>query len=234
MTNFFKNAITQLATNFSTASSAIGKNEILTNNPSSSVRIEDKKTPRTRPLLPSKIGDIIGDNKTVILIVLVIIVAVVTILFISGNRPDQAVQRQFAQQSTNIGKSFAFPIRDSSGKETEQSLKMNLTTAEKTTQILIKGKPATAREGKLFLIVNLELDNPTKDQLSLSPVELIRLVDSSGKKFAPDVHNDEVKVEPISIKRSRIGFVIDQTEKNFKLQVGEVQGEKQLLDLVFN
>ena len=166
-------------------------------------------------------------------IVAALLVALVAVLYISGNRPSQLVQRQVAQQSVSIAKSIEFPIRGQDGKAIDDKLKMSLTTADKTKQILIKGQPATARSGKTFLIINLELDNPTQNKLALTPVELIRLVDATGKKFAPDVHNDKVSIEPLSTKRTRVGFVIDETATSFNLQIGEVSGRKDSIAINF-
>jgi hypothetical protein len=110
-------------------------------------------------------------------------------------------------------------------------MNLTLTTAETTKQILIQGKPATAKGGKIFLIINLEIDNPHNQKLFISPVDLIRLVDKGGKKFAPDVHNNQVSVEPISVKKTRVGFVIDEDTSGWKLQIGEVAGAKETIDL---
>lgn len=225
----FKN----LAFNFSQSASFLGR--IRGTSPKIPSPASDySSTPRSSKnnSFAKQFNNIVSNYKTVILVVAILAMAVIAILIISGNRPDQAISRQLAQQTLNIGKTFEFPIRGADGKTIDNNLKMILTTAEKTNQILIKGQPATARTGKLFLILNIELDNPTNNQLSLSPVELIRLVDSSDRRFAPDVHNDEVKIEPISIKRTRVGFVVNQSDKQFKIQVGEVSGEKQTFDLV--
>lgn len=177
---------------------------------------------------------IFGRGKTLALaIILIILVAAVVIAALSffGVRKYDVLPQTSVYKSVEIGKSFAFPIRNGNGEATKGDLKMTMTTVEKTNRILIKGTPATSRDGKIFLIVNLELDNPTQNKLGLAPVELIRLVDSSGKKFAPDVHNDKVTIEAISIKKTRVGFVVDENATGLKLQVGEVGGTKELFDL---
>lgn len=177
---------------------------------------------------------IFGRGKTLVLaLVLIILVAAVVIAALSffGVRKSGVLPQTSVYKSAEIGKDFTFPIRNGDGEATKGDLKMTITTEEKTNRILIKGTPATSRDGKLFLIINLEFDNPTQNQLGLAPVELIRLVDSSGKRFAPDVHNDKVTVEAISIKKTRVGFVIDQNATGLKLQVGEVSGEKAIFDL---
>lgn len=125
-----------------------------------------------------------------------------------------------------INKEYNFPIYDK-GKKTENNLKMLVTTVERSDKILINGKPASAREGKDFLIINLEISNPTSDKLNIRPVDFFRLVDDQGQQYAADVHNDPVKAEPISIKKTRIGFLVDESQKSFKCLVGEINGDKQ-------
>lgn len=125
-----------------------------------------------------------------------------------------------------INKEYNFPIYNK-GKKTENNLKMVVTTVERSDKILINGKPASAKDGKDFLIINLEISNPTQDKLNIRPVDFFRLVDDQGNQFAADVHNDPVKAEPISIKKTRIGFLVDEKQKSFKCLVGEINGEKQ-------
>lgn len=165
------------------------------------------------------------------IVFVILILAAVAVLAPSVFRQYNPISEPSTYKSIEVGKSFAFPIRSGGGEAVQGELKMTATTVEKTNNILIKGKPAKARDGKLFLIINLELDNPTQNKLGLSPVELIRLIDPSGRRFAPDVHNDKVSIEAISIKKTRVGFVVDERVTGWKLQVGEVGGNKEVLDL---
>lgn len=178
-------------------------------------------------------------SKSLLLIAALLVLVLIVLLLGLGRRSE--VGRSLPGLSSNlnvkktsqINKAFNFPIRGGNGQAIDQNLKMTMTTIELTKNILIKGKPATARDGKIFLILNLELDNPTNNQLGLAPVELIRLVDPSGKRYAPDVHNDKVTVEAISIKKTRVGFVVDDNQTEWKIQVGEVNGPKETIDVKF-
>jgi len=154
------------------------------------------------------------------------------------------VARSFGSQSTEIiplsqtkaayiGKSFEFPVLDGKGELTDLKLAMSLINAELVKKILIQGQPATAKEGKIFLILNLEISNSSQKSMTISPVNLIRLVDSSGKLYAPDIHNKDVTIEPISTKKTRVGFVMDEGETNFKIQIGKVDGPKELIEVKF-
>ena len=162
---------------------------------------------------------------------LLVIIAVLT--FFPGINPDSAVrkvagsQTDFAaEKQVAIGSRFEVPIRKEDGTETPDKLIINLTTAEASKRILIQGKPATSRDTKTFILINFEVENSTSNQLTVRPVDFIRLTDSEGRTFAPDVHNNDVVVEPISIKKTRVGFVVDENQKEFKFLVGEINGEK--------
>jgi len=135
-------------------------------------------------------------------------------------------------QST-INRKFEIPIRDAKGVVTGSNLGITISTVDRSKRILIQGKPATARDTKSFLILNLEVNNSTTNQLTIRPVDFIRLVDSQENSFAPDVHNNEVIAEPVSIKRTRVGFVIDEDQNSFKFLVGELKGNKETVEVTF-
>lgn len=115
---------------------------------------------------------------------------------------------------------------DSNGATTGDWLELTFTKAEKTKSVLIKGKSATAKNDKFFLVLYFEIKNDSDRPLFLFPVDLIRLVKADGKLFAPSVHQNLVEIRPISIKVSNVGFVVEKGEKDFILRVGEVGGEK--------
>ena len=170
---------------------------------------------------------------------LLVIIAVLT--FFPGINPDSAVrkvagsQTDFAaEKQVAIGSRFEVPIRKEDGTETPDKLIINLTTAEASKRILIQGKPATSRDTKTFILINFEVENSTSNQLTVRPVDFIRLTDTEGRTFAPDVHNNDVVVEPISIKKTRVGFVVDENQKEFKFLVGEINGEKKEVIVRFN
>lgn len=126
-----------------------------------------------------------------------------------------------------VNKKFTFNGLDETGKK-KGKLDMNITTAEKTNSVIVQDKTYTAKNGKTFLIVNLELVNDSKDRLNIFPGDLIRLVvnNNEDKKFAPDLHNNYVNVAPISTKIERVGFVIDGAANNLKLEIGELEADK--------
>jgi hypothetical protein len=174
---------------------------------------------------------------------------IIILLFIFGRRPaallinktissknNQSVngQQVVNSQKIQINKKFTFSGIDDTGKKKNQ-LEMTITDVEKTDQVIVQEKTYTSKNEKTFLIVNLELKNDTSGRLNIFPGDLIRLVvnDNNQKLFAPDLHNNYVLVAPISTKIDRVGFVIDKSAQDLKLQVGEVEGEKEVISLNF-
>lgn len=187
-----------------------------------------------------KIKNLLAIFKNRLVIIALIALAVLSGAFfiLKGKLSSQSIpalnssQTNFSPQNQiTINRKIEIPIRSSTGTVTGEKLAINLSTIDKSNRILIQGKPATARAGKTFIILNLEIDNSTKNQLTVRPVDFIRLQDSEGRSFASDVHNESVKAEPVSIKRTRVGFVVDENQKDFKFLIGEITGEKQTVEV---
>src|SRR3989344_7194745 len=162
-----------------------------------------------------------------------LLVIIAVLVLFPGVNPNSAVKKVAGSQTdfspenqVSIGSRFEVPIRKEDGTETPDKLIINLTTADLSKKILIQGKPATSRDTKTFILINFEVENSTSNQLTVRPVDFIRLTDNENRTFAPDVHNNDVVVEPISIKKTRVGFVVDENQKEFKFLVGEINGEK--------
>lgn len=63
--------------------------------------------------------------------------------------------------------------------------------------------------------------------------DYVRLIidGNQEEKLAPDIHNDPVEIQAISTKQTRLGFAIDDNDKSLALQVGEIDGEKEVIEL---
>jgi hypothetical protein len=57
------------------------------------------------------------------------------------------------------------------------------------------------------------------------------LKNDEEKLIAPEIHSDPVEVRPHSTKEIKIGFTIGENDKNLKLQVGLLNGEKDIIDI---
>jgi len=144
----------------------------------------------------------------------------------------QSVRKSLLGESRVLGNSFEITSRAGNGSALDKKMTINLTNANITNQILIQGERAKTREGKLFLIINMELNNDEPFVVYSFPVDLVRLA-RGDKKFAPSVHQGKVEIRPSSTKISNVGFVIDEGEKNFTLELGEISETKETVPVKF-
>ena len=140
-----------------------------------------------------------------------------------GGNPQANINQDFSVQARTKDK---LRVRDT-------DLLVTLTNTTINNTLLIQGKRASTREGKTFLIINMEVENQFKVPLYIFPIDLLRLVREDGKRIAPSVHQGTVEVRPVSTKKSNVGFVIDPNEKDFKIEVGEVSRDKQVIEISF-
>lgn len=126
-----------------------------------------------------------------------------------------------------INRSFSFAAYDRNKKLSKKEIGYTITSAEKTDQIIIKGKRATAVNGRTFLIFNLKLNNPHDESLFLNTRNFVRVQPvGSEDKLAPEVHNDTVEIQPDSTKLTRVGMPVDKDQNTFTLFVGAVDDSK--------
>lgn len=144
---------------------------------------------------------------------------------------DGRIEIQKAKAEQIINKTFSFPLRDGRGVEVSK-LKFVVENAELRDEIIVKGKRATSVKGRTFLIVNVKITNDFNQPVSINSRDYMRLiVNNSSEKLAADIHNDPVEIQAISTKYSRLGFPINDSDKKLVLQVGEIDGSKQTIQL---
>lgn len=130
-----------------------------------------------------------------------------------------------------LNKDFDFPITDGTGKIFTK-IKYILQNADLMNQIILNGQPYNSVAGKTFLIINLKLINSSSQGVQLATRDYVRLSTDKGQNwYAADIHNDPVQIQAISTKLTRIGFPINSNSKTIWLQVGEVNGKKDLIKL---
>lgn len=140
------------------------------------------------------------------------------------------IQDALATQTLN--KEFKFPLKG----EKDQVLgdiKYVIENAELRDEIVVKGKKATAVAGRTFLILNIKVTNDTNQTISMNTKDYVRLFVNGNEQepLSPSIHNDPVVVDAISVKPTRVGFTINESDIQLKLKVGEIKGEKQSIDL---
>lgn len=145
----------------------------------------------------------------------------------SDNRPLGPTVK--AGQTLN--KEFTFPLLDDNGVKVSE-IKYKLTTAEVEDSIIVNGQRANAVKGRTFLVINLEITNNHTQAIQINSRDYLRLsVNGDSDWIAPDIHNDPVQVQAISTKITRLGFPINDSDKDLTLQVGEIKGVKQFVKL---
>lgn len=142
---------------------------------------------------------------------------------------NELVQKAKPIATTQIGKTFEFPVK----KFSKDKFKFNLVKAEKVELITTKNQPVLAKEGEDFLLVWLEIENNLETPAVIDSQNYFRLISNDQKKLAPDFYNGPVQVAPISTKKDQVGFVVTENQKDFNLQVGEIESEKEIVGIVF-
>lgn len=146
----------------------------------------------------------------------------------------QKIQLPPAKKTKTLNKEYLFPLKDDKGQEVSK-IKYVVETAELRDEIIIKGQTASSVAGRTFLIINLKLVNDFDKSIQINTKDYIRLSmnGNDSELLAPDIHNDPVEVQAISTKYTRVGFPINETDKNLKLHIGEVKGPKDIINLNF-
>lgn len=149
------------------------------------------------------------------------------------NKPsDNKLKLSPAKNSQSVNKEFSFSLKDQKGEEVSK-LKFVLENVELRDQIVVKGQRATAISGRDFLVVNLKITNDFNKNVQINTRDYLRLSRNGDDKelLAPEIHNDPVEIQATSTKFTRVAFAINESDKNLKLRVGEVDKDKTIIDL---
>jgi hypothetical protein len=178
-----------------------------------------------------KASNLLRDPRLVLsLVALVIVIAVgkrVVGLVQDTGAEGKSLDVKGAIKSVDVDRNFSFAIVDGSGEELSK-LQYNIQKAELRDEIIVKGQKATAVDGRVFLILTIKLTNTFDKAIEIDTRDYVRLSVNNNQKewLAPDIHNDPVQIQAISTKFSRIGFPINSSDKDYLLQVGEINGSK--------
>jgi len=126
-------------------------------------------------------------------------------------------------EKTKIGKRVKVKGKDENGVLTDKDLVITVSEGFLTEKIGVIDQALTTKDGKLFVVVNFEIENENDERMVFNSISYVRLVDSKGKKYAPEFYNEPFLVEPHSVRDDQIGFLINEDEKEkVKLLVGEM------------
>jgi hypothetical protein len=168
-----------------------------------------------------------------ILVGLVIIVLTVTatVLRNASKAGDSRIQIKGAKGTQAINKEFSFPLKDKGKLVT--TITYTIEAAELRDEIVVKGQRASSVKGRTFLIIPIKINNPYNGGIEIQTKDYIRLIvnGKEAEQLAADIHNDPVTVQALSTKQTRLGFPINDTDKNLSLRVGELNGEKETIAL---
>ena len=140
--------------------------------------------------------------------------------FTSGTN-SEGTEVAGAKAMQNINKELSFPIKD--GNEEVGRIKYVVESAELRDEIIVQGQKAKAVKDRTFLIVTLKITNEHRQAIEIETKDYIRLsVNGKDEWLAPDIHNDPVDVQAISTKYTRIGFPINNSDKDITLRIGEI------------
>jgi anion-transporting ArsA/GET3 family ATPase len=180
------------------------------------------------------------------IIAIILIVLTPFYLILSRRKPDtsqvagsqtstETITVAEALKTSAIGKQYDVPLTDQSGDEIAK-LQFDLVDAELRDEILVKGSKATAVPGRQFLIINFKITNQSENGVNVNTKNYLRLSvnGNDAEWLAPDIHNDPVEVQAISTKRTRLGFPINESDTNLRLQFGQIAGNKEIIELQFN
>lgn len=146
---------------------------------------------------------------------------------IGGSGSVNKIEVSGAKASQDLNREFLFPLRDGGGQNLSD-IKFFIEKAELRDEIVVKGKRATSVKGRVFLIITAKITNQYSQAISMNTKDYVRLSVNGNEEewLAPDIHNDPVEIQAISTKYTRVGFPINETDRNLILRVGEINGEK--------
>lgn len=177
-------------------------------------------------------------------ILLISVVFVITVVsgwyFLSRDQETSAPQTGSVKGSSQatldeiqVERTLTFPGLDPQNtQQPKGTIEMSIPRARKLSQVQVKGEPIDAPENKVFLALDLELSNSGQEALGFFSRDYFRLL-KNGKPYAPQFYNRGVGIAPVSVKNDRIAFLVEKDEKIFQIQVGELNGEKEILELRF-
>ncbi len=147
-------------------------------------------------------------------------------IFFSGGNSNNSVTGKLLPLKQN----FEVVAKTKDGKNTNGKFQVEVISAHRAESLLIQGQKVIARNKKVFLVVNMEISNSYKVALYNQPVDSFRLIGSDGKRYAPTAHQGNVEVRPESTKTSNVGFIVPLDQKKFKVEVGDLNSDKVILE----
>lgn len=161
-------------------------------------------------------------------------------LISNSSGSEQQDPKQIVSESDNkvdINREFEFNVSaiNDQGQilKNQEKIKFKLIEAELKKDIKLKGESKKTNDGQKYLILRIELQNDSVNRVAIISNKYIRLVGDGEKKFSPDFHNAMIAIDPLSVRRDLVAYIVNDNVSNFTFQVGELEGDKQPIEIVF-
>ena len=148
-------------------------------------------------------------------------------------RSDGSSDVQAVGAPVDINYFWTIPAQNKDGETVNRDFSVNITNAQRQKRVLVQGQWLKAREGKVFLILNMDITNSVRAPLFAEPVDWARLIESEDKKIAPTVHQALVEIRPEATKTTNVGFVVDEGQKNFTIELGRLWDREDTIMIEF-
>src|SRR3989344_690054 len=170
----------------------------------------------------------------IVLVVLIAVGIVVKNSLSATSTPNQSGKMTIKAATANkqLDKKFKIALKDGKGEEID-GIPMRLENIEIRDEIIVQGQKANSVVGRSFLVVNMKVVNALPQAVEVNTKDYLRLGVNENEWLAPDIHNDPVLVQAISTKPTRVGFPVDSGLTHFTLQLGEIAGEKEKVEIDF-
>jgi len=165
------------------------------------------------------------------------IIAIAAVLVLVGNfmarRNSSNADIQQIGSPVSLQYDISIPAQNEDGDTVNRDLKIKVTDAQRQKRVLVKGSWVRAREGKIFIVVNMDVTNEARAILYGNPVDWARLVEDDAKKVAPSVHQGDLEIRPQSTKVTNIAFIVDENRTSATLELGRIWGLEDTIDIEF-
>ena len=137
---------------------------------------------------------------------------------------DQQTQQQTGQQPKIVlNREYDFPLTSPNGQNVGTiTLVVDKYGIQNNTSNPVNQK---------ILTVEITMSNQTNKAFQLNTKDYLSLSVNSGQWKAPSLHNDPVELRPRGTVSSALGFPLNQSDSNLRLQVNIPGGEKDILEL---
>lgn len=159
---------------------------------------------------------------------------VLAFFLIKNLKNSKTYQFKPATKEVFLNRKWEFSALDRNGLSLEkQKITFSLVSVQKTNQIYVKNKPVRTTPENAFLVLSLELKNDTDKRVYFYSSDLVRLLTKDEKKFEADFKNPKLEIAPFSTKKDKLVFLVSAKEDNFQIQIGEITGNKETINLKF-